>query len=157
MLINNPDFFFFFHRKSEMALTRDAGLSWRPTCSSTRSDQLTDTCWVSSCWKGAQSGVRSLMDRLPFPWCLRDPDSKPTGLQQGIVRLRRAGWKSCSQPATVTSPCWWETWRGSMKVCYVLWGVLFYISIAIVFYWLFSCYKSVPLLLFLLCLFNFFF
>lgn len=108
----------FLHRKRELPPTSGAGLSWRQTCCSTRSVQLTDTCWVSSCWRGVQSDALSLMDSLPFLWCLKGRDWKPTDSQQEMVRLRRAGWKLCSQPATVTSPCWSETWGGSMKVSY---------------------------------------
>lgn len=113
---NNPAVL--LHRKSEMPPTSGGGLSWRQTCFSTRSDQLTDTCWGSSSWRDVQSSARRLTDSFPFPWCLKGPDSKPTDLQPEIGRLRRAGRKLCSQPATVTSLCWWETWGGSMKVCY---------------------------------------
>lgn len=108
---------FFLNRKPEMPPTSGGGLSWKQTYFSTRSARVTDTCWVSSCWRGVQFGARSLTDSLASPWCLKGPDSKPTDLQQGIVTLKRAGWKLCSQPVTVTSPCWWETWGGSMKVC----------------------------------------
>lgn len=68
-------------RKNEMTPTTGGGLSWRQTCSFTRSAQLTDTCWVSLCWKGVLFSTRRPMDILPSPWCL-GLDSKPTDLQQ---------------------------------------------------------------------------
>lgn len=110
----------FLCRKSGMLPTSGGGLSWKRTCFSTRSAQVTDTCWASLCWKDVQWDASSLMDSLHSPWHLKGLDSKPTDLQPWIVRLKRAGWKLWSQPATVICPCWWETWGDSMKVCCLL-------------------------------------
>lgn len=108
---------FFLRRKREIAYTVDGGLSWRRTCSSTKSALLTDTCWVSLSWRGVRSDARRVMFSFPSRSCSKEPNWRLTGLLQWIVRVRRAGWRRSSRPATVTSPCCCETWGDSMKVC----------------------------------------
>lgn len=102
-------------RKWEPPPSSGAGSFWRPTCSSTRSVRLTGTCWGSSCWKAVRYAAWRLKNSLLSPWC-SDLGSKRTRLRRRIVKLKRAGWKRWCQRVTVTCPCWWRTWRGSMKV-----------------------------------------
>lgn len=157
MLINNPDFFFLFFTERakwhlpETLVCPEGQPALLPGASS----------WPTPAGCHRAGGVRSPALGVWWTICLF-PGVWGTRIQnlqicsRGLSDSGELGESVALSQPLLPLPAG-ERLEEAVWRCVMYYEVYyFYISIAIVFYWLFSCYKSVPLL-FLLCLFNFFF